>query len=331
MPPRLNPLRLVSNVFSVHHASPIMPLLAPFLLPIQHRSASILSNLSDNRGAYNKKIRRGRGPASGKGKTAGRGQKGQHAHGKVPARFQGGQTPLEITQPPRGKNKYVSFKVEMTPINLDRIQWWIDQGRLDPTKPITIKDLNRTRCVHGVKKDGVKLLSRNADKLKSPINIIVSRASAAAIARVEALGGTVSTRFYSPDSIKRVLRGDAHPTVSLDADPAFIARTLPLAKSLSEHCTTLSNPDTPEEAKQTAFNAVWAEVSAKYKYRLADATSRRDIEYYRDPAHRGYLSHTVKEGQSPSLFFKVPGEAKDRKRQEARRKAVKASAENRLF
>jgi large subunit ribosomal protein L15 len=65
--------------------------LYPFLN--QQRSASILGSLSDNKGAYNKRIRRGRGPASGKGKTSGRGHKGQNQHGKVPAGFNGGQTP----------------------------------------------------------------------------------------------------------------------------------------------------------------------------------------------------------------------------------------------
>jgi hypothetical protein len=52
------------------------------------------------------------------------------------------------------------FKVEMSPINLDRIQSWIDQGRLDTSQPITMKELNRTRCLHGVKRHGVKLLGR---------------------------------------------------------------------------------------------------------------------------------------------------------------------------
>jgi large subunit ribosomal protein L15 len=72
-------------------------------------------------------------------------------------------------------------------------------------------------------------------------------------------------------------------------------------------------------------------VAKKYRYRLPDATGRKDIEYYRDPAHRGYLSYTMKEGESPSLFFKVPGEVKDRKKQSARRDAAKASADNKLF
>lgn len=88
--------------------------IASFLVPFIHvqiRSASILSSLSDNPSAYNKKIRRGRGPSSGKGKTSGRGQKGQKARGKVPKQFNGGQTPEEITHGKLGfTNVYVYRK-----------------------------------------------------------------------------------------------------------------------------------------------------------------------------------------------------------------------------
>lgn len=73
------------------------------------------------------------------------------------------------------------------------------------------------------------------------------------------------------------------------------------------------------------------QVGQKYRYRLPDATGRKDIEYYRDPAHRGYLAYTLKQDESPSLFFKPPREAKDKKKQSAKRDAAKASAENRLF
>ncbi|RAL64827.1 hypothetical protein DID88_001423 [Monilinia fructigena] len=230
--------------------TPVASFLAPL---IQSRNASILSNLSDNPGAYNKRIRRGRGPSSGKGKTSGRGHKGQKQHGKVPARFQGGQTPQDIVQGVRGFENH--FSVDMSPINLNRIQEWIDQGRLDPTRPITLKELADSRCLHGVK-DGVKLLARGKEELKTPINILVSRASATAIEAVEAIGGTVTTRFYTKPAIKRLLAA--------------------------------------------------ASAASPFSYRLPDPTSRKDIEYYRDPAHRGYLSHQVEEGQGPSLFFRAP-------------------------
>lgn len=116
MPPRsaaAGALRFTSSILSLPHTGAASCLPPAYLVPLrqlqqrqQQRNASILSLLADNPGAYSKRIRKGRGPASGKGKTAGRGQKGQHAHGKVPAGFQGGQTPLEITKPARGRNAY---------------------------------------------------------------------------------------------------------------------------------------------------------------------------------------------------------------------------------
>lgn len=73
------------------------------------------------------------------------------------------------------------------------------------------------------------------------------------------------------------------------------------------------------------------ELSKSYKYRLPDATSRKDIEYYRDPAHRGYLSYLVKEGESPSLYFKPPRENTERKGDAEKRKAAQETENNRLF
>lgn len=200
----------------------------------------------------------------------------------------------------------------MSPINLDRIQSWIDQGRLDISKPITIKELNESRCLHGIK-DGVKLLARvsrplparppaiadeadhtrcpqNSDHLTAPIHITVSRASSSAIAAVEAAGGTVQTRYYTPASVRRVLRGHSHPTQSLlsaDTDPAAADDATKAAASAL--AATLPSP-------------------AAFRYRLPDPTARKDLEYYRDPAHRGYLSYQVAPGQGPSLFFKTPAE-----------------------
>ncbi|KAI9683934.1 MAG: YmL10 [Trizodia sp. TS-e1964] len=249
------------------------------LLPIQQqRCASILGSLSDNPGAYSKRIRRGRGPSSGKGKTSGRGHKGQKQHGKVPKGFQGGQTPLEIVHGKRGFENQLSL--DMTPINLGTIQRWIDQGRLDPSKLITVKELAQSRCLHGVK-DGVKLLAAKADCLRTPINILTSRASAAAIKAVEAVGGSVTTRYYTATSINRILLGKSSPTGN----------------------------------------------AGRFEYRLPGPSHRKDIEYYRDEAHRGYLSHLVPEGEGPSLFFKTPGKGISDKK----KKAKVESANDRLW
>lgn len=182
----------------------------------------------------------------------------------------------------------------MIPLNLDRLQSWIDQGRIDPSRPVTIKELGQSRCVSNIK-DGVKLLSRGSEQLRSPLNIIVSRASAAAIAAVEKAGGSVTTRFYTPFAIKRILRGNTDPIVSLKS---------PKVEG--------------QEPMRTGFMA-----------RLPDPTSRKDIEYYRDPAHRGYLSYQIAEGQGPSLFFKAPGTGTVGKKRTKAKRAV--ASENRIF
>ncbi|KAI9803202.1 MAG: hypothetical protein M1825_001993 [Sarcosagium campestre] len=266
----------------------------PFLLPYFHqrRSASILGALSDNPASYNKRIRRGRGPSSGKGKTSGRGHNGQKKHGQVPEGFEGGQTPLTVTQGNRGFENV--FSQDMSPLNLDRLQDWIDQGRLDPSKPITMKELAESRCLHGVK-DGVKVLGRGADKLRSPIQLLVSRASASAIAAIEATGGSVLTRYYTPFSIRQVLRGNCDSGASM-LSPIAAAEEI-------EH----------------------------FKYRLPDPIARKSIEYYRDRAHRGYLSQSVPWNEGPSLFFKPPGIRDGKKKTSTVKKDAAARAENRLW
>ena len=113
MPPLLQNLARLQCSRAPVLAPSVYPI-APFLLPFLHapaakRNASILSSLSDNPGAFRRKRRVGRGPSSSKGKTSGRGHKGQKQHGKVPAGFQGGQTPLEIVHGKRGfTNKYIT-------------------------------------------------------------------------------------------------------------------------------------------------------------------------------------------------------------------------------
>ena len=192
----------------------------------------------------------------------------------------------------------------MSPINLDRIQSWIDQGRLDPSHPITLKELVDSRCLHGIK-DGVKLLARGKEQLKTPINILVSRASTEAISAIEAVGGQVTTRFYTKPSIKRVLKGES------------VSSFTPLAI-------------TPPLEGASPILAAAPSSASPFSYRLPDPTSRKDIEYYRDPAHRGYLSHLVEEGHGPSLFFKTPGTG-IRRRAQQRSGGALATGENRIW
>ncbi|KAI0010215.1 ribosomal protein L15 [Xylariaceae sp. FL0662B] len=288
MPPRI-PVRLTAQCcrasIEPHSSQSLTGLFAG--LSIQTRSASILSSLSDNRGAHQKRIRVGRGPSSGKGKTSGRGQKGQKSHGHVHPWFQGGQTPLVVQ---RGRLGFKNFRAPiMSEVNLDKLQQWIDAGRIDVTKQITPKELIQSNLV-GTIKDGIKLLAKGADQLKQPINIIVSRASAAAIEAVEKAGGRIVTRYYTKQSIKRLVEGKSVNTdLPLPVGPEHVEPVL-------------------EQVRKRGFH-----------YRLPDPTARWDIEYYRDPAHRGYLSHLLQPGESPSLYFKVPpahleGQAKKQKK-----------------
>jgi large subunit ribosomal protein L15 len=201
------------------------------------------------------------------------------------------------------------FSVDMSPVNLDRIQEWIGQGRLDTSRPITLRELVKSRCIHGIK-DGVKLLGRGSETLKTPINIIVSRASESAIAAVEAAGGSVTTRYYTASSIRNILRGKS---------PAYT----PALVSMTPDMDPYKEP--AEWTKET-------EMAKRYEYRLPDPTKRKDLEYYRDAAHRGYLSHLVPEGQGPSLFFRTPRQLTERKTKE-KREDVKTTpkADNRIW
>ena len=182
-----------------------------------------------------------------------------------------------------------SFADEMSPINLNRIQYWIQQGRLDPSRPITVKELHKSRCLHGIK-DGVKLLARGKHELTTPINIIVSRASAEAIRAVEKAGGTVVTRYYTKFAIRKIIQGKMDPINSLQSNLRLV---------LPSH-----------EGADAAGGAIRPE-KKRYEFRLPDPAGRKDLEYYRDEAHRGYLSHKVEEGQGPGLYFRVLGAKRD--------------------
>ena len=292
--------------------SPSSISISSFLLPFLHlpycRNASILASLRDNAGAYSKRIRRGRGPSSGKGKTSGRGHKGQKQHGKVPTGFNGGQTSAEEYAGKRGFTNVHS--VDLVPVNLDRLQSWVEQGRIDPTRPITVKELAQSRCATNIR-DGVKLLARGKEELRvKGLNVVVNRASAAAIAAIEAAGGSVMTRYYTEQSIRRIIKGETDPIVSLQMQRVGIAATA-------------------QDGAVVHQDGKLSPAEVRYLRRLPDPASRKDIEYYRDPAHRGYLSYQIEEGQGPSLFFRAPVEGKDVAKRNVKVKA-KAS-ENRLW
>ncbi len=147
-----------------------------------------LNELSPSPGSTKKRMRVGRGPGSGTGKTAGRGVKGQKARSGVAiAHFEGGQMPLHMRMPKRGFNN--PFAKEFAEVNFWRLEQAIAAGRLDATKPIDAAVLVAAGVLRR-QKDGVKLLGKG--ELTSKLNITVHAASASARAAVEKAGGTLT-------------------------------------------------------------------------------------------------------------------------------------------
>jgi large subunit ribosomal protein L15 len=146
-----------------------------------------LNQLKDNHGARKGPIRVGRGIGSGKGKTGGRGVKGQTSRTGVAIKgYEGGQMPIYRRLPKRGfKNIFRKRYVE---INLGRLQTAIDEGRLDGAKPVTAEALVAAGVLRR-SRDGVRLLANGA--LSAKITVEVAGATKAAIAAVEKAGGKV--------------------------------------------------------------------------------------------------------------------------------------------
>ena len=135
-----------------------------------------LNEIADNSGSRKKRMRVGRGIGSGKGKQAGRGGKG----------FEGGQMPLHRRLPKRGFNNI--FRLELTEVNLDRLQEAIDAKKLDAKATVNAEALVKSGLLRR-SKDGVRLLGRG--EIKAKINVEVHGATKSAIEAVEKAGGTV--------------------------------------------------------------------------------------------------------------------------------------------
>jgi large subunit ribosomal protein L15 len=147
-----------------------------------------LNELSPAEGSVKKRMRIGRGEGSGKGKTGGRGVKGQKSRTGVSLLgFEGGQMPLHMRVPKRGFNN--PFAPKYAEVNLWRLAKALDAGKLDAATPMT-PELLKAAGVIRREKDGVRLLGHG--ELTTAINITVHSASPSAVAAVQAAGGTVT-------------------------------------------------------------------------------------------------------------------------------------------
>ena len=148
-----------------------------------------LSDIADNAGSHKKRMRVGRGIGSGKGKTSGRGGKGQTARSGVRIKgFEGGQMPLHRRLPKRGFRPIDPR--DLNEVNLGRIQAAIEAGVLDAGKPITVAALVEAKLVARAR-DGVKILGNGEIKAKADFEVY--GASKSAVAAIEKAGGSVKT------------------------------------------------------------------------------------------------------------------------------------------
>ncbi len=146
-----------------------------------------LSDIADNAGSRKKRMRVGRGIGSGKGKTSGRGGKGQTARSGVRIKgFEGGQMPMHRRLPKRGFNNI--FRLDFAEINLDRLQEAVDAKKLDAGATVTVEALVKAGVLRRAK-DGLRLPGRCG--IKAKLTIEAHGASKSAIAAVEKAGGSV--------------------------------------------------------------------------------------------------------------------------------------------
>ena len=147
-----------------------------------------LNELRDNPGAAKKSKRVARGPGSGKGKTAGRGIKGQKSRSGVAiGGYEGGQMPLFRRLPKRGFNKPNQKKFAV--VNLGQLQAFVDAGKLDAKADVTEDALVAAGVVRR-KLDGVRLLAKG--EIKAKLKLALTGASRAAVEAVEKAGGSVT-------------------------------------------------------------------------------------------------------------------------------------------
>ena len=166
-----------------------------------------LNDIRDNPGARKERMRVGRGIGSGKGKTGGRGQKGQKSRSGVAIKgFEGGQMPLHMRLPKRGFNNI--FAKDFAIVNLGMVQKLVDAKKLDAKAVIDHAALKAAGLARGGK-DGVRLLGKG--ELTAKVAFKVAGASKGAIEAVEKAGGSVEVIApKQPEHEKKAARTEAN-------------------------------------------------------------------------------------------------------------------------
>ncbi len=207
-----------------------------------------LNELKDNPGSRKNKLRVGRGIGSGKGKTAGRGHKGQKSRSGVSIKgFEGGQMPIHMRLPKRGFNNYT--KKKYTEITTGKLQSFIDRGLLKLDKEILENDLIE---VCNVKKspNGIKLI--NKGELRSNIKISISKATQSTIELINSLGGSVNILEIPKTKRNRKITKKKDAKTSSNANVEEDSKSTESSNSDNEDVKKedeeLNNPEETEES-----------------------------------------------------------------------------------
>jgi large subunit ribosomal protein L15 len=173
-----------------------------------------LNEIRDNEGARKGRMRVGRGIGSGKGKTAGRGQKGQKSRSGVAVKgFEGGQMPLHMRLPKRGFNNI--FAKDYAEVNIGAVQKAIDAGKLDVKGTLDHDALKAAGLARGGK-DGVRLLGKG--ELKAKLSLKIAGASKGAREAVEKAGGSIEIiERKNPAELAAAKKGSAKNRAKAEA------------------------------------------------------------------------------------------------------------------
>ena len=154
-----------------------------------------LNELRDNQGARKARVRVGRGTSSGKGKTGGRGVKGQKSRSGVSIKgFEGGQMPLHMRLPKRGFN--VPNPKKLNAVNLGRLQEALDAGKLNASDAVNTASLKSAGVIRR-ELDGVRIIGNG--ELKTKLDFEVFGVSASAREAIEKLGGKITVLAPAPN------------------------------------------------------------------------------------------------------------------------------------
>lgn len=160
------------------------------------------NTLSDNPGARKEFKRVGRGPGSRHGKLCGKGSKGQKTRAGASIRrgFEGGQKPLMRRLPKWGFNRSY-FQSDISTLSFSRLYYFINKGRIDTNRPITMRDMFEAGIFARIK-DGVKLCARGSNMVDRPLHFDVTDASKSAIEAIKAKGGSVTITYRTSKQLE---------------------------------------------------------------------------------------------------------------------------------